>query len=265
MGKSGGKSGVSSSFWGGNPVSVHHSGGKSGVSSSFWGKSGGEIRCQFIILARGEIRCQFIILARGEIRCQFIILARKGGGKSGVSSSFLPEKGGEIRCQFIILARKDELTPDLPPKRRTDTGFTPRKDELTPDLPRHRIYPPGFTPGFPPGFPPVLSSSQTRMPGLGWRLNRSFATRALVVNRNRNLSCGFAARCSTAQAIAKTAGGLTRVIGSCRCFTCSSRRPFSSSPKPDEADTRSISSPHSSSRVSSEARSSHLRMVRSTW
>jgi hypothetical protein len=32
-----------------------------------------------------EIRCQFIIL--GEIRCQFIIL-----GKSGVSSSFLPEK-----------------------------------------------------------------------------------------------------------------------------------------------------------------------------
>ena len=36
--------------------------------------------------------------------------------KSGVSSSFLPEKMrnpvSEIRCQFIILARKDELTPD---------------------------------------------------------------------------------------------------------------------------------------------------------
>ena len=32
-----------------------------------------------------EIRCQFIILE--EIRCQFIILR-----KSGVSSSFLPEK-----------------------------------------------------------------------------------------------------------------------------------------------------------------------------
>ncbi len=52
------------------------------------------------------------------------------GEKSGVSSSFLPEKvnrhritltaaagvvaSGEIRCQFIILARKDERTPDYP-------------------------------------------------------------------------------------------------------------------------------------------------------
>ena len=35
------------------------------------------------------------------------------GKKSGVSSSFLPEKmKEEIRCQFIILARKDEPTPD---------------------------------------------------------------------------------------------------------------------------------------------------------
>ena len=38
---------------------------------------------------------------RGEIRCQFIILARK-------------DELGEIRCQFIILARKDELRPDFP-------------------------------------------------------------------------------------------------------------------------------------------------------
>ena len=121
----------------GNPVSVHHScPGKSG------GKSGVEIRCQFIILARRgnpvsggksgvsssflpggksgvrgesgvsssflpgeksgvsssgggnpvsvEIRCQFIILARGEIRCQF--RGNPVSGKSGVSSSFLPEK-----------------------------------------------------------------------------------------------------------------------------------------------------------------------------
>ena len=71
----------------------------------------GEIRCRFIT---GEIRCR-------EIRRQFIILARKDeptsdygaglrGGKSGVSSSFLPGKSGEIRCQFIILARKDEPT-----------------------------------------------------------------------------------------------------------------------------------------------------------
>ena len=44
----------------------------------------GEIRCQ-AKSGVGEIRCQFIIL--GEIRCQFIIL-----WKSGVSSSFLPEK-----------------------------------------------------------------------------------------------------------------------------------------------------------------------------
>jgi hypothetical protein len=36
-----------------------------------------------------EIRCQFIILARGEIRCQL--------GKSGVSSSFLPEKTNRHR------------------------------------------------------------------------------------------------------------------------------------------------------------------------
>ena len=56
-----------------NPVSVHKS---------------SEIRCQFIIL-KSEIRCQFIIL-KSEIRCQFIILARSW--KSGVSSSFLPEK-----------------------------------------------------------------------------------------------------------------------------------------------------------------------------
>ena len=38
-----------------------------------------------------------------EIRCQFIILARK----SGVSSSFLPEKTNRHR-----ITRKDELTPD---------------------------------------------------------------------------------------------------------------------------------------------------------
>ena len=117
----------------GNPVSVHHS---------------REIRCQFIILARKdgtdiaprssgkgnpvsgnpEIRCQFIgnpvsvhhsrLKRWREIRCR----------KSGVSSSFSPEKmvptlrqearereircreircpgnPGEIRCQFIILA-----------------------------------------------------------------------------------------------------------------------------------------------------------------
>ena len=150
-GNPGGKSGVR---WReircpGNPVSVHHScPGKSG------GKSGVEIRCQFIILARGgnpvsvHHSCPW---GSGEIRCQFIILARGGnpvsvhqGGKSGVSSSFLPgEKSGvsssggksgvssnpvsrnpvsvhqggnpgsrEIRCQFIILARKDEPTPD---------------------------------------------------------------------------------------------------------------------------------------------------------
>ena len=60
-----------------------------------------EIRCQFIILI--EFRCRFIILTRkdeptSEIRYQFIILIVKSGVgssfslKSGVSSSFLPEK-----------------------------------------------------------------------------------------------------------------------------------------------------------------------------
>ena len=37
--------------------------------------------------------------------------SQKAEGKSGVGSSFLPEKG-EIRCRFIILARKDDPTPD---------------------------------------------------------------------------------------------------------------------------------------------------------
>ena len=88
-----------------------------------------------------------------EIRCQFIILR-----KSGVSSSFLPEKTNrhrisaaenqrplapqqnlyfweEIRCQ----GRKSGVGGNPVsvhhscPKRRTDTGF-PRKDELTPDF-----------------------------------------------------------------------------------------------------------------------------------
>ncbi len=90
---------------------------------------------------------------RAEIRCQFIILARKEEGnpvsihhscpkrgsdtglrarKSGVNSSFLPEKRKrhritreEIRCQFIILARKEEATPDYA-----------RKEEATPDYAR---------------------------------------------------------------------------------------------------------------------------------
>jgi len=44
-----------------------------------------------------EIRCRW--KSGVEIRCQFIILARKDELTSV-----------EIRCQFIILARKDELT-----------------------------------------------------------------------------------------------------------------------------------------------------------
>ena len=86
----------------GNPVSVHHSRGKSGVSSSFSGKSGvsssfsGEIRCQFIILARMEIRCQFIILGGNPVSVR-----GKSGGKSGVSSSFLPEKTNRHRAKKL--------------------------------------------------------------------------------------------------------------------------------------------------------------------
>ena len=67
--------------------------------------------------------------SEGEIRCQFVIL-RKSGGKSGVSSSFLPEKMGKsgVSSSFLpekinrILARKDKPTPDYV-----------RKDEPTPD------------------------------------------------------------------------------------------------------------------------------------
>ena len=101
--------------------------------------SPGEIRCQFIF---GEIRCQFIILGKSgvsssfwEIRCQFIILASKEeltpdfpvslgshpmkanyrldargnpvsvhhSGKSGVSSSFLPEKTNRHRISLSVL------------------------------------------------------------------------------------------------------------------------------------------------------------------
>jgi len=105
----------------GGPTAVGKSGvGKSGVSSSF--------------LPEGEIRCQFIILARREIR---------EGGKSGVSSSFLPEgksgkgnpvsvlhscpkgnPGREIRCQFSILARREI---------RCRFSILARKDEPTSD------------------------------------------------------------------------------------------------------------------------------------
>ena len=58
----------------GNPVSVHCPGGKSGVRASF---SGGKSGVEGGNPASG-----------GEIRCQDIILARK----SGVGVSFLPEK-----------------------------------------------------------------------------------------------------------------------------------------------------------------------------
>jgi hypothetical protein len=59
----------------GNPVSVHHSGGNP-VSVHHSGEIRGEIRCQFIILAR-EIRCQFIILARKDEPTPDYALARK--------------------------------------------------------------------------------------------------------------------------------------------------------------------------------------------
>ena len=43
----------------------------------------------------------------GEIRCQFIILARKDEPTRDYA-----KRREEIRCQFIILARKDEPTRD---------------------------------------------------------------------------------------------------------------------------------------------------------
>ena len=86
---------------------------KSGVSSSFW-----------------EIRCQ------GNP----VSVHHSGDGKSGVSSSFLPEKTNrEIRCQFIILGNPVSVHHSCP-KRRTDTGFPVNKTVLVPlTMPnRHR-------------------------------------------------------------------------------------------------------------------------------
>ena len=131
LGNPGGKSGVSSSFLGnpggeircqfiilvGNPVSVHHSWGeircqdrgKSGVSSSFLGNPVSEIRCQFIILAGGKSGVSSSFLRGGNPVSVHhsaggnpVSGGNPGGnpvsvhhscpGKSGVSSSFLPEK-----------------------------------------------------------------------------------------------------------------------------------------------------------------------------
>src|SRR5271157_2505139 len=52
-----------------------------------------------LLIAHHDLRLGDLDLGggiHGEIRCQFIILARgkSGGGKSGVSASFLPEKMG---------------------------------------------------------------------------------------------------------------------------------------------------------------------------
>ena len=68
--------------------------------SSCWEKSG--VSSSLLL---GEIRC------RGEIRCQFIIVARKkvNRGKSRVSSSLLLEKMGESGVSSSLLLEKMNL------------------------------------------------------------------------------------------------------------------------------------------------------------